>query len=90
MAMSTRQCTSYLGTYAEDRQAALEALFVEPARRRPHGRFVIGGAQYPTDFPWAQNIFFVRHLPPAEPTTSFGWGVHAWPGLMTPTNGWIL
>jgi len=57
---------SYLGTYAEDRQAALEALFVEPARRRPGQRFVIGGAQYPADFPWAGNIFFVRHLPPSE------------------------
>jgi spore maturation protein CgeB len=57
---------SYLGTYAEDRQAALEALFVEPARRRREQRFVIGGAQYPQDFPWAGNIFFVRHLPPAE------------------------
>ncbi len=57
---------SYLGTYAEDRQAALEALFVEAARQRPQRRFVIGGAQYPQDFPWADNIFFVRHLPPAE------------------------
>ena len=26
---------SYLGTYAADRQAALEALFIEPARQRP-------------------------------------------------------
>jgi spore maturation protein CgeB len=57
---------SYLGTYAEDRQAALETLFVEAARQRPQSRFVIGGAQYPTDFPWADNIFFVRHLPPSE------------------------
>jgi spore maturation protein CgeB len=57
---------SYLGTYAEDRQAALEALLVEPARRLPERRFVIGGAQYPADFPWAPNIFFVRHLPPPE------------------------
>jgi spore maturation protein CgeB len=57
---------SYLGTYAEDRQAALEELFVEAARQRPQGRFVIGGAQYPPDFPWADNIFFVRHLPPSE------------------------
>jgi spore maturation protein CgeB len=54
---------SYLGTYADDRQAALEALFVEPARRRPDARFVIGGAQYPATFPWADNIFFFRHLP---------------------------
>jgi spore maturation protein CgeB len=57
---------SYLGTYAEDRQAALEALFIEAARRRPGQRFLIGGAQYPQDFPWAPNIFFVRHLPPSE------------------------
>ncbi|HET6568629.1 MAG TPA: glycosyltransferase [Rhodothermales bacterium] len=57
---------SYLGTYAEDRQAALEALLVEPARRLPGKRFVIGGAQYPHDFPWADNIFFVRHLDPPQ------------------------
>jgi spore maturation protein CgeB len=57
---------SYLGTYAEDRQPALVRLFVEPARRLGQRRFLIGGAQYPPDFPWAQNIAFVRHLPPAE------------------------
>jgi spore maturation protein CgeB len=57
---------SYLGTYSDDRQAALEALFVEPARRRPDRRFLIGGAQYPPEFPWAANIFFTRHLPPDE------------------------
>ena len=57
---------SYLGTFAQDRQAALDALFVEPARQRPACRFLIGGAQYPADFPWTSNIFFVRHLPPAE------------------------
>lgn len=57
---------SYLGTYAEDRQAALEKLFIEPARRLTRRRFVIGGAQYPDSFPWTNNIFFVRHLPPAE------------------------
>lgn len=57
---------SYLGTYAADRQGALEMLLVEPARRRPQRRFVIAGAQYPQDFPWTDNIYFVRHLPPAE------------------------
>ena len=57
---------SYLGTYAADRQAALEALFVEPARLLPHERFVIAGAQYPDAFPWTPNTFFVRHLPPPE------------------------
>jgi spore maturation protein CgeB len=57
---------SYLGTYAEDRQAGVDALLVEPARRRPALRFVIGGAQYPHTFPWTDNIYFVRHLPPAD------------------------
>ena len=57
---------SYLGTYAEDRQQPLERLFIEPARRRPERRFLIGGAKYPHAFPWADNIYFVRHLPPSE------------------------
>ncbi len=55
---------SYLGTYAADRQAMLEALLVEPARRLPGERFVIGGAHYPDSFPWTDNIWFVRHVPP--------------------------
>lgn len=57
---------SYIGTYAADRQHTLEALMIEPARRRPGDRFVIAGAQYPQEFPWSNNIFFVRHLPPGE------------------------
>lgn len=56
---------SYLGTYAADRQRALEELFVQAAHARPEARFALGGAQYPENFPWAENIFFVRHLPPA-------------------------
>ena len=57
---------SYIGTYAADRQPVVEALFVEPARRRPERRFVLAGSGYPADFPWTDNIWFVRHLPPAE------------------------
>jgi spore maturation protein CgeB len=57
---------SYLGTYAADRQPTLERLFVEPARRLPDQRFVLAGALYPKDFPWTDNVFFVRHLPPGE------------------------
>ncbi len=63
---------SYLGTYAADRQATLERLFVSAARRLPEQRFVIGGAQYPQDFPWTHNIFFVRHLPPSEHPAFYG------------------
>ena len=61
-----RALLSYLGTYAADRQTTLELLFVEPARRLPEERFVIGGAQYPDGFPWTPNIYFVQHLPPPE------------------------
>lgn len=61
-----RSALSYLGTYSQDRQRALESLFVEPARARRDLRFLIGGAQYPDDFPWSPNIYFVRHLPPSE------------------------
>jgi spore maturation protein CgeB len=57
---------SYLGTYAADRQATLERLFIEPARCLPQRAFVLAGAQYPQEFPWATNIHFVRHLPPQE------------------------
>ena len=57
---------SYLGTFAEDRQATLEELFIEPARRLPDRRFFIGGAQYPPNFPWTKNVFFVRHVPPSR------------------------
>lgn len=57
---------SYLGTYAEDRQSMLEQFFVEPARRLPQKKFLIGGSLYPWTFPWTGNIFYINHLPPAE------------------------
>ena len=60
-----RSDLSYLGTYAADRQQALNELLVRTARQRPAMRFAIGGAQYPDGFPWTDNIFFVRHLPPS-------------------------
>ena len=56
---------SYLGTYAADRQDKVERLFLEAARRRPYASFLLGGAQYPQDFPWTDNIFFWRHVAPA-------------------------
>lgn len=60
-----RSSLSYLGTYAEDRQPALNELFVKPAARAQRLRFALGGAQYPADFPWTPNMFFFSHLPPA-------------------------
>ena len=70
---------SYLGTYAETGRRRWSALFVEPARAAPEQRFLIGGAQYPQDFPWTDNIYFVRHLPPADA-----------PGLLLPPRALTL
>jgi spore maturation protein CgeB len=57
---------SYLGTYAADRQAKLDRLFMEPARRRPEDKFLIGGSQYPAEFSWLTNVYYVRHVPQSD------------------------
>lgn len=57
---------SYLGTYSEDRQPAVDRLLTIPARRRPDQRFVIGGSGYPPDLAWPANVRLVRHVPPPE------------------------
>ena len=57
---------SYLGTCAADRQERLEALFVEPAKRFPNWKFVIGGSMYDDSFPWQPNIFLMSHVPAAD------------------------
>jgi len=57
---------SYMGTWSADRDDALRTVFIEPARLLPDKRFVIGGAQYTSDFPWLPNIYFVNHLAPAQ------------------------
>lgn len=61
-----RSDLSYLGTYAEDRQDALSALFVEPSRVLEGRRFILGGSLYPEDFPWTENIQYLRHVPPPD------------------------
>jgi len=62
---------NWLGTYARDRQAQLEELFVEPARRCPQRTFLLGGAQYPPDFPWTKNVYFVQHVLPERHAAFF-------------------
>ena len=57
---------AYLGTFARDRQAMLDTLFLEPARRRPELRFLLGGSLYPRDFPWTPNLYYIPHVPPVE------------------------
>jgi spore maturation protein CgeB len=80
-----RNDLSYLGTYAADRQRLLEQLFIAPARLRPPRRFVLAGSQYPADFPWASNIFYLRHLaPPDHPSLfcSSAWTLNITRGAM--------
>jgi spore maturation protein CgeB len=61
-----RYALSYLGTYAADRQATLERLFVEPARAKRERAFLIGGAQYPESIRWPANVTHLTHVAPAE------------------------
>lgn len=63
---SYRAALSYMGTHSPDRSDALRDLFVEPAKRLPDHRFVIGGSKYDGSFPWQRNIFYVNHLAPAQ------------------------
>jgi spore maturation protein CgeB len=62
---------SYLGTYAADRQQALDKLFIQVARHLPQKRFVLGGSKYPADFPWRQNIWYVQHVGPSAHAAFF-------------------
>jgi spore maturation protein CgeB len=57
---------SYLGTYSADRQNALSSLLLEPARRLPERRFLIGGSLYPSEFPWSNNLFYMPHVAPPD------------------------
>jgi spore maturation protein CgeB len=56
----------YMGTYSADRQAPLERLLIEVARRMPERRFVVAGSQFPEDIVWPQNLERIDHLPPAK------------------------
>jgi spore maturation protein CgeB len=56
----------YLGTYAADRQPALEELLILPARRRPGGRFAVAGPMYPDGVEWPENVQRIENVPPRE------------------------
>jgi spore maturation protein CgeB len=57
---------AYLGTYAADRQAALENVLFNTARRHPHRSFVVAGPQYPHSVIWPPNVERIEHLPASE------------------------
>ena len=64
VAEETRWDLGYLGTYAADRQPALERLLLDVARQRGGQRFAVAGAMYPPDVNWPANVDRVDHLPP--------------------------
>jgi spore maturation protein CgeB len=55
---------AYMGTYAADRQPALDRLLVEPARRMPDRSFLVAGPQYPERPDWPANVRRCEHVPP--------------------------
>jgi spore maturation protein CgeB len=56
---------SYMGTYAPDRQAKLESMFLQPARLRPSTSFLLAGPLYPADWQWPINVRRSEHVAPA-------------------------
>ena len=57
---------AYLGTYAADRQQALQNLLLQVAREQPGRRFAVAGPQYPDTLQWPANIDRIEHLPASE------------------------
>jgi spore maturation protein CgeB len=63
---------SYLGTYAEDRRAAFDELFLAVALARPEQRFVLGGSMYPNFEQLPSNVTHFSHVSPASHAELFG------------------
>jgi spore maturation protein CgeB len=53
---------SYMGTYAPDRQAKLESMFLQPARMRPASGFLLAGPLYPPEWHWPSNVRRFEHV----------------------------
>lgn len=60
----------FMGTYAADRQLALDRLFIEVARRAPSNRYVIAGSRYPAPDP-PPNVDRIVELPESEHASFF-------------------
>jgi spore maturation protein CgeB len=56
----------YLGTYASDRQPALNQLLLDVARAMPDRAFAVAGPQYPEGTAWPENVQRIEHLPASE------------------------
>ena len=56
----------YLGTYAADRQPALERLLLKAAITKAGQRFAVAGPQYPANVQWPANVERIEHVPARE------------------------
>src|SRR3569623_317455 len=56
----------YIGGFDPERQAAVERLLIEPARRAPSRTFVIAGSGYPGAERWPANIERLEDVPAAS------------------------
>jgi spore maturation protein CgeB len=63
---------SYVGTYAADRQPAVEELFFAPARTLPNERFFLAGAQYPGSMEIPPNVRHEIHVYPRDHSALYG------------------
>jgi spore maturation protein CgeB len=55
-----------MGTYAADRQAKLESMFLEAARQRSSLRFTLAGSLYPPEWHWPSNVQRFEHVGPSD------------------------
>ncbi|MBV9406686.1 MAG: glycosyltransferase [Acidobacteriaceae bacterium] len=62
----TKWDIAYLGTYAADRQPALETLLLKVARQNRKKNFVVAGPQYPKAIHWPRNVDRIEHLPASQ------------------------
>ncbi len=56
----------YLGTYAADRQPALDTFLLDVASQSPQRSFAVAGPQYPAEIAWPENVTRIEHLPAAQ------------------------
>lgn len=65
-AEAVRWDIAYLGTYAPDRQRALDDLLLGAARQYPERSFAVAGPQYPDTIAWPSNVERIEHVPAGE------------------------
>jgi spore maturation protein CgeB len=63
---------SFMGTYSEDRQAAIERLLIAPAVALREARFVVAGAQFPESIVWPENVERIAHVAPDAHPAFYG------------------